>query len=60
MLSSSQVYNWYKDPIIQKVLLGINDETISPQEGMEFLYNLGYLRTDIDRVYEYTGKKVNK
>jgi hypothetical protein len=27
---------------------------------MEFLYNLGYLRTDIDRVYEYTGKKVNK
>jgi hypothetical protein len=54
MLSSQQVYNWYKDPIIQKVLYGIQDGTISANEGKSFLYGLGYRESDITRVRDYT------
>lgn len=54
ILSSQQVYNWYKDPIIQKVLLGVHNGTISSAEGTNFLRSLGYGDTDIIRVKNYT------
>ena len=56
-LTSQQVYSWYKDPIIQKVLIGVNDGDISPNEGQQFLLNLGYSKTDIERVKDYTFEK---
>ena len=52
-----QVYSWYKDPIIQKVLIGVNNGDISPNEGQQFLLNLGYSNTDIERVKGYTFEK---
>ncbi len=53
-LTTNQVYNWYKDPIIQKTMLGVADGSISPNEAEKFLIGLGYSQTDIDRVYKYT------
>lgn len=57
MLTSTQVYNWYKDPIIQKVILGVYNGNISSAEGTNFLRGLGYGDTDIQRVKDYTFKK---
>ena len=56
-LNNQQVYSWYKDPIIQKVLIGVNNGDISPNEGQQFLLNLGYSNTDIERVKGYTFEK---
>lgn len=57
MLTATQVYNWYKDPIIQKVILGVYNGNISSAEGTNFLRSLGYGDTDIQRVKDYTFKK---
>jgi hypothetical protein len=57
MLTATQVYNWYKDPIIQKVILGVYNGNISSAEGTNFLRSLGYGDTDIQRVKNYTFKK---
>ena len=54
MLSSKQVYDWYKDPIIQKVLMGVYNGTISSAEGTNFLRSIGYGDSDIIRVKNYT------
>lgn len=56
-LNSQQVYSWYKDPIIQKVLIGVNDGDLSPNEAQQFLLNLGYSNSDIQRVKDYTFEK---
>jgi len=53
-LNSQQIYSWYKDPIIQKALLGVNDGTLSSNEATTFLLNLGYSADDIRRVKNYT------
>jgi hypothetical protein len=56
-LNNQQVFNWYKDPIIQDVLIGVNDNSITPKEAQEFLLNLGYTMADIERVKNYTFVK---
>jgi hypothetical protein len=57
ILDKKQVFNWYKDPIIQEVLIGVNDTSISPAEAKQFLLNLGYTMGDIERVKQYTFEK---
>ena len=56
-LNKMQMFNWYKDPIIQKVLIGVNDNSLSPAEAKQFLLNLGYTMEDIERVNQYTFEK---
>lgn len=56
-LDNNQIYNWYKDPIIQNVLMGVTEKSISPAEGKQFLLNLGYSMAEIERVNSYTFEK---
>lgn len=56
-LTKKQVYNWYKDPIIQETLVGVYDGTLTPNEAESFLLDLGYSKSDMERVANYTFKK---
>ena len=55
--TAAQVYSWYKDPIIQKTLFGVEDGTLSANEAENFLLGLGYSKNDIERVAGYTYQK---